>query len=206
MDIQLIAVIVLALAYLAWAVAHMFNSEIDSRPRRTLALLQALITLTYLVKVVDVVPGVAEWLSLRALLVASLIAFIGGIAIVIPAVRAIYSAKPVYSRTTVLFLIGSSVGMLIGSFGAIYAYLPAGEFNLVDEKTKAALALDLGTGLYFSLVTFATVGYGDIVPVGGYARLAVSAEIALSMLITVFVFSVVASFLRQAPKNPKNEG
>jgi len=51
--------------------------------------------------------------------------------------------------------------------------------------------------LYFATVTFATVGYGDIVPVTSCARILVATEIGLSfMLVVLFVttFSVNLSF------------
>jgi voltage-gated potassium channel len=50
---------------------------------------------------------------------------------------------------------------------------------------------------YFSIVTIATVGYGDIVPASGSARLMASAEILVGVAYTVFFFSVIAGFLRE---------
>lgn len=42
---------------------------------------------------------------------------------------------------------------------------------------------------YFSVTTFATVGYGDIVPVSSIARILVILEISLSFLIIVFALT-----------------
>lgn len=56
---------------------------------------------------------------------------------------------------------------------------------------------DLGTALYFSIVTVATVGYGDIVPQSGSARLLVSTEILVGIGFGIFLFSIVANFLRE---------
>jgi hypothetical protein len=53
------------------------------------------------------------------------------------------------------------------------------------------------TGLYFSLTTIATVGYGDIFPVTQIARLVVMFEILTGMLYAIFVFSVLATFVRE---------
>jgi voltage-gated potassium channel len=50
---------------------------------------------------------------------------------------------------------------------------------------------------YFSIVTLASVGYGDILPVSGLARLMVSVEILSGVAYGVFFLSVVASFLRE---------
>jgi voltage-gated potassium channel len=54
----------------------------------------------------------------------------------------------------------------------------------------------LCTAVYFSIVTIATVGYGDIQPASVWARLRASAEILIGVAYTVFFFSVIAGFLR----------
>lgn len=43
--------------------------------------------------------------------------------------------------------------------------------------------------IYFSVITFATVGYGDIVPISSIARVLVVLEIFLSFLIIVFALT-----------------
>ncbi len=55
----------------------------------------------------------------------------------------------------------------------------------------------LGAATYFSIVTIATVGYGDILPVSGLARLLVSIEILSGVTYGIFFLSVIASFLRE---------
>jgi len=56
--------------------------------------------------------------------------------------------------------------------------------------------LSLGAGIYFSITTIATVGYGDIVPVSATARLLAVSEILVGLLFAVLVFSALASYLR----------
>ena len=55
----------------------------------------------------------------------------------------------------------------------------------------------LSTAAYFSVVTIATVGYGDIVPVSAWARFMASAEILIGVAYGVFFFAVIAGFLRE---------
>ena len=43
--------------------------------------------------------------------------------------------------------------------------------------------------IYFSITTFATVGYGDIIPVSSIAKILVTLEIFLSFLIIVFALA-----------------
>ena len=75
------------------------------------------------------------------------------------------------------FVFGYSVIVL--AFGEMYAGLST------LEKTHAFSGLStspkIGEFLYFSLVTAATVGYGDIAPLSGPARFLASAEIVVSL-------------------------
>ena len=53
---------------------------------------------------------------------------------------------------------------------------------------RYALAFDF---FYFSVVTFATIGYGDIVPIAAEAKLLVLFEIASSFIMITFVIANV---------------
>ncbi len=69
--------------------------------------------------------------------------------------------------------------------------------------------LDFFSALYFSLVTAATVGYGDIAPVTNGARGLVMLEIIVGLMYGVFFFSVLAAALqkqnRRIEKGAQNE-
>jgi hypothetical protein len=54
--------------------------------------------------------------------------------------------------------------------------------------------LDFATSLYFSTVTVATVGYGDIFPTSTFARVVVCCEIFVGLAYAIFFFSTIASF------------
>ncbi|MEO6036897.1 MAG: ion channel, partial [Saprospiraceae bacterium] len=51
--------------------------------------------------------------------------------------------------------------------------------------------------LYFSLVTFTTTGFGDIVPTSNLARLPVSPEVIVGFASTIFVISNFSNFKAQ---------
>jgi voltage-gated potassium channel len=93
-------------------------------------------------------------------------------------------------KVTLFPLTAYSVMCCILGFALIYVYL---------AQTKGAFygGLDSANAVYFSIVTFATVGYGDIYPTSRLAREFVSAEIITSMLYQVFIFSVIAGFIRE---------
>jgi voltage-gated potassium channel len=95
--------------------------------------------------------------------------------------------------------------MLLGYFFTIYAFGVAYIFmSAVDQNAfSSARTLSLIDGMYFSVVTAATVGYGDIVPVSNPARIGVIIEIILSLLYVVFLFSVASSYGRESNKKPQ---
>lgn len=82
---------------------------------------------------------------------------------------------------------------------AMSAYLFSIIFKAISNLDRLAFnqPIDsLGTAGYFSIVTLATVGYGDIVPVSAWARFMTAAEILVGVMYGVFFFSVIAGFLR----------
>lgn len=76
---------------------------------------------------------------------------------------------------------------------SVYGFSVA--FFFVSLGTPAAFTqrLGLSDALYFSVVTAATVGYGDIAPVAGIARVLVIVEILMSFGYAVFIFSALAT-------------
>jgi voltage-gated potassium channel Kch len=66
-------------------------------------------------------------------------------------------------------------------------------FNLGFDK-KA----DFGTFVYYSFVTFATVGYGDISPLSTAARVTASTHILLSTVVNVLFIAIILVFVSSA--------
>lgn len=63
--------------------------------------------------------------------------------------------------------------------------------NLTEISPRRLLAVFL-TSLYFSVITFGTLGYGDIQPVGGWARALASVESLLGALLLALLVYVLA--------------
>lgn len=76
-------------------------------------------------------------------------------------------------------------------FGALYTIMDRFmiEPNFIVDGVRRDLTFS--EGLYFSLVTFATVGYGDIHPVTGAVRLVCGIEIIMGVLLLLFGFSAI---------------
>ncbi|WP_101295535.1 pentapeptide repeat-containing protein [Halegenticoccus soli] len=64
----------------------------------------------------------------------------------------------------------------------------------LDERTPGRLAYAFFLSLYFSVITFTTLGYGDVQPLGLAARAVASAESLLgTLLIALLVFTLTRS-------------
>lgn len=78
---------------------------------------------------------------------------------------------------------------------------------LVDMSTSSPDAfseqLTRMGGLYFTLSTFSTIGFGDIVPVTDAARAAVSVQIVINLIIVGLGIRVVMAAISWARANPR---
>jgi hypothetical protein len=59
--------------------------------------------------------------------------------------------------------------------------------------------------LYFSLVTMATVGYGDISPKDPFGRVMVCIQISLAIFLTLIILARVVGYLPQPPSLDPDE-
>lgn len=102
----------------------------------------------------------------------------------------------IYIRTMGAYLIGFAAGylalaLLFSSwFWAVWKIDPQGSFNNLSP------APTFTEFLYFSVVTIATLGYGDITPKSGLTRALVSFEVALGVGWITVVFAAVMSHLQ----------
>lgn len=95
------------------------------------------------------------------------------------------------SRLDLLLTCLLSYAFTLYGFAVVYALITR------DAGAFSTKRMDLVTSMYFSVVTAATVGYGDIVPKSPLAKTVVMIEIVSSFLYAVFIFSVVAGLLRR---------
>lgn len=104
-----------------------------------------------------------------------------------------YWKEPASTTRSLILLIFNFIEYT-AAFGLLYLnydVLRFGEQQITDGMS----------GFYFSVLTAATVGYGDIVPIAGHGRTLVTTEIIVSL---AFVVIVVARFVSELNREPKD--
>lgn len=95
------------------------------------------------------------------------------------------------SLGVILLLVAWAVGLIVG-YGLI--------FDAVRAQIRPAPE-HLGEAFYFAGVSMLTIGFGDVVPIGGAARLtslvAAASGLGLFALVITFVFTLYGSFQRR---------
>jgi hypothetical protein len=91
--------------------------------------------------------------------------------------------------------------LTVYGFGIAYAFV-----SHSDPKAFNAGPLTLFDSVYFSLITAATIGYGDITPVSRAARAFVMAEVLVTLLYAIFLLSMLGGALRDRRESPPPAG
>jgi hypothetical protein len=120
--------------------------------------------------------------------------WIFGLYSAVKAWKGLYGSVPTSRKSKILGYVIASVFAFILGFATVYF-----DLSYKHEHFETAGPLSPMSALYFSVVTFATVGYGDIVPKSDIARFWVMVEIIGGLAYTILIFSVIAGFIRQPP-------
>jgi hypothetical protein len=109
---------------------------------------------------------------------------------------------------------GSNPKMLSGNivYSAAFAYVStiyafALTYRILSKSDTGCFKETIGdivTALYFSVITIATVGYGDIVPKTKLAKALVSAEVLIGVAYSIFFFSIIAGFIKESQTRQTN--
>ncbi len=91
------------------------------------------------------------------------------------------------------------------TFYSLIVIVFAGIYRVLDKLSTAShfrihgevRDITYAESLYFSIVTMATVGYGDITPTTDLARLVAAIEVVLGVLLLLFGFSEIMSYMRE---------
>ncbi|MBJ7882606.1 potassium channel family protein [Gelidibacter salicanalis] len=93
-----------------------------------------------------------------------------------------------HQLTHVLTLFGVLIVLIVLSFSADYhaLYILSSENFKSTTVLNSSFSLQFFEFLYFSIITFSSVGFGDVVPLTITGKLLVMMEIFLSFLVLVF--------------------
>jgi hypothetical protein len=84
-------------------------------------------------------------------------------------------------------------------FASLYAVLDRFSDAANFSVTGASRPMTFAEALYFSFITLSTIGYGDITPVTGIARLVLVGEIIFGVVLMLFAFAEIAAYDPHAP-------
>lgn len=87
--------------------------------------------------------------------------------------------------------------IFVYAFSVLYIFISTID-NSAFSNNQILSVVD---GIYFSTITAATVGYGDIAPVSRLARIVVIIQVYVSLFYTVLIFAGAASHLRDRRSN-----
>jgi hypothetical protein len=90
------------------------------------------------------------------------------------------------------------LGLIFAIIFAVVEELLPGSFNHLDNLAAGGKISPLGQLIYFSYVTIATLGYGDIVPVSGPAKGLVILEAIIGQMYLVVVVARLVSLYGQS--------
>lgn len=94
-----------------------------------------------------------------------------------------------HSLPHLMWIFGLLIFLMIFSFASDYVCLAGFDETAFAFGSELNLWKQLFEAFYFSIVTFASIGYGDIVPVTTLAKILVIMEIGQSFLLIVFGLS-----------------
>jgi len=152
-------------------------------PQRA-AYLFLFLTVVIAVGAVFAPPNIGVWLSGAAII-------IGTIVLLLFLASIFFKGRGNKSLGDILLVSASGVLPLPVHFAVLYTW-----FGIYRSGSTEKLT-DFGSAFYFSVVTWTTLGYGDIVP-GEDARLIVIAEVTAGYVVMALLIAALAEALRRA--------
>ena len=112
--------------------------------------------------------------------------------------RGVMTAERVYAALSAYLLAGLFFGLLYWDIESTWP----GAFGEAGTTTPARMSLS--TAIYFSFVTLATLGYGDVVPKSDLVRgLAVLQAVSGQLYIAVTIARLVGAYVAGGPADPE---
>jgi hypothetical protein len=97
------------------------------------------------------------------------------------------------------FLLFLGYAVIILLFAAIYHHTGCIGMTVYDRSPRESI--DFGRAVYFSIVTFHTIGYGDIRPISDQGRLVVMIQSSISLPFTAIFSGLLIYFIIKRPRD-----
>lgn len=98
-----------------------------------------------------------------------------------------------YKQLLVIIIYCSIVLLYVAGFGWIYYNIALSDSNAFSYSNEENI--DYPTYLYFSVISFTTIGYGDITPVSPAARFLVSTEAIIGAIVNVIFIAILFVYI-----------
>lgn len=103
-----------------------------------------------------------------------------------------------YRQLLILLVYASIVIFYVVGFGVIYYDIATDPTHPSPFEYSYNIDMSYGTFIYYSIITFATVGYGEIIPVSPAARFVAAFEVMLGLVINVVFIAILFVFISNA--------
>lgn len=103
-----------------------------------------------------------------------------------------------YRQLLILLVYTAIVIFYVVGFGVIYHDIAVDKTHPNPFQYAYETELNYGTFIYYSIITFATVGYGEIIPVSPAARFVAAFETMLGLVINVVFIAILFVFISNA--------
>jgi ion channel len=116
-----------------------------------------------------------------------------------------------WSTSRIVVMALAEYFQIVNVFAVLYIFLShrVGDYFVFVDAANTDKPLGLVSGLYFSLVTGTTVGYGDIYAASPCARVIVMGQIVVTLIYVAVILGVVPTVAREMGKSnrvpPSNE-
>lgn len=116
---------------------------------------------------------------------------VASIVIVVIAVEVRAVARSPHPAVRAIDALALTVAVLIGSFAVVYLNISARDAAAFNEP------LGRTSALYFTMVTLATIGFGDIAPRSDGARVAVMVQIVFNVVVIGVTVRVIVGMVKR---------
>lgn len=154
-----------------------------------------ILVISILALIMEWVAGLFDLVALQA--VSKILNITFFIIIVVSLIHQVAAAKEVTARVVLGSVMGYILlGLVFSIFSAFIMQIDPSAYNVPHLADEGSRHLNhLSESIYFSFVTLATLGYGDILPLQPYTRsLAVFVAVSGQLYVTIIIALIVGKF------------